>query len=1156
MAAATIAVFSLAVLVEADVPYPKPDGSVDPRDYSQYLFWKSGVFPNDYSINSGDAWKYGQTTGLNILNAWLYTTGRPDVVSAVLDSGIRWDNIDIVAKVALNTGELPLPPGCSSYDCDNNGVINVHDFSGVADQNGNGFVDGQDLIRLYSNGVDDDGNGYIDDIAGWDFFENDNDPDDDTGFNHGSNRAIDQVGEANNGIGFPGVAPSAMFVPIRVSDSFIVADSDFTQGVVYAVDLGLSLISVALGSITVSPSAQGAVDYAYWRGIPVIASAADEQSRHNNYPAALEHTIWVNSIRNGDGAIIQNTNDYTILNGCTNYGPNAWISIPSTGCSSEAVGRASGLTALLISHAKNLVDRGRMQPYPGLSAPLSAQEIRQLLRQSSQDINHSADPDLDMPFLLWAILRDFDSEHFPTQAGWDQYTGYGRPNAVTLLTLLPDKIPPEADLSGGLDWFATVDPSRTSQVPIIGSARAVRASSFTYTVECGCGVQPTQFELIASGNSVEALDDALLGYWDPAATARRCNFDPSARMHGPEDHSVTLRFRVTDDRGNTGEDRRVVAIHSDSSLKVSPIRLGGSAESSPKLADVNRDGVLDILLGTGDGQVQVRSGITGELLLGFPVFTDPIPVHPSPAYDTGAVPPPRENILASLAADDLDGDGRTEIVAASMEGKIYVWDDHGRLRPGFPVSTNPVFSAPGQRNRFNDSDPAIAGAPTLVNLDGVAETKLEIVVAAWDGHIYAWRSDGSPVDGFPVRLADRGKVDVDDSTGTVTVLDGTSLGDRPAKITASPAVADIDDDGFPEIIVGTSEEYAGEIHRYDVDEKFQEIINRARDVLRPDVAGRLYAIRHDGHHASRGPLALGWPAPVPLMLPGVLPIVGTGIPGSPAVAKIGPAQQYAVAIFGAAGPVVMYDSQGSFFHGTNTRGFVHVLIDNSGTAISGDSPFLAFLGSGAFGDINGDGRPEYVAPTAGIRALLDIALPGKQELSDFQVAAWDPYSRWLVPPFPVIMDDMSFLTSPVLADVDGDERADVVIGSGGYLLRAFRSDGSQPSGWPKFTFGWLLASPAAGDVDGDGKIEVVAATREGNLYIWDTPALASETSLPWPGMGRDRRNTQNLNSGVSSLAEPRTLLDALEWMAEAQRIEGLRVKRIRREARGLRAARP
>jgi hypothetical protein len=1142
MVAAAAAVLSVIVSVRADVPYPKCDECTDPHDYSSYLFLRSGILPNDYSDTDPHAWKYKQVTGMNILSAWQFTTGRPDVVSAVLDSGIRWNHIDLVGKVALNIGELPKPPGCASYDCNNDGVVNVFDFADATDVNGNGFIDAQDLIKLYSNGVDDDGNGYVDDIAGWDFFENDNDPNDDTEFNHGTGRAIEQVGEANNTVDFPGVAPSVMFVPIRVSDSFIVADSDFAQAVVYATDLHISLISEALGAITVSPSSQAAIDYAYRRGIPVIASAADEQSRHNNYPSSLEHTIWVNSIRNGDGAVVLNTDDYTILNGCTNFGPTAWVSIPSTACSSEATGRASGLVALLISHAKNLIDLGLMKGYPGLDTPLSAQEIRQLLRQSAQDINQSMDLDLDMPTLSFLLLRNFDSKQFPTQAGWDQYTGYGRPNALTLLTLLPDHIPPEADLSGGPSWFQTIDPSKTPRVPIVGSARAVRASSFTYAVECGCGVQPKEFVPIAFESSKEAIDRSVLAYWDPAQTAAHCGFNPSAAFRSLEDHSVTIRLRVGDNLGNVAEDRRVVAVYTDSSLKVPAIKLGGSAESSPKLADIDRDGVLDILVGTGDGRMHVRSGITGEELLGFPVSTDPIPVHPSPAYDSGEVPAPRENILASVAADDIDRDGCTEIVAASMEGKVYVWDDHGRMRPGFPVSTNPDLSAPVHRDKYNDTDPAIAGAPTLVNLDAPEDANLEIVVAAWDGQVYAWHSDGRPVDGFPVRLADRSKVTVDESTGVIAPKYGARLGASPAKITGSPAVGDIDGDGFPEIVVGTAEEYAGEQLRYAIDDKFVQIMDLAKDALKADVAGRLYAIRHDGSKAAGGPLLAGWPVPVPLLVPGALPVVGTGTPGCPAIAELGPYRQPVVGIFGAAGPIIFYDALGGPFFGTVNR-FVRVLADWWDKGGSKDYPFLGFLGSGVFGDINGDGAPEYLAPTAGIRALLDIALPGSQDVSDFQITAWDALNRTVVTPFPVVMDDMSFLTSPVLADVDGDGRVDVLMGSGGYMLRAFRGDGAQPAGWPKFTFGWILASPAAGDVDGDGKVEVVAATREGNLYIWDTPAAATEKSLPWPVMGRDRRNTQHLNSGVSSLAEPRTGWDAFEWLMESYRLYGGRTAR-------------
>jgi hypothetical protein len=202
-------------------------------------------------------------------------------------------------------------------------------------------------------------------------------------------------------------------------------------------------------------------------------------------------------------------------------------------------------------------------------------------------------------------------------------------------------------------------------------------------------------------------------------------------------------------------------------------------------------------------------------------------------------------------------------------------------------------------------------------------------------------------------------------------------------------------------------------------------------------------------------------------------------------------------------------------------------------SFSFDAPFIGALGSPAFGDMTGDGIPEVSAPTAGLRTLLDVAAPASQEFGDHQISVWNAADGTRLPGFPRVMDDMQFLNDPALADVDGDGRADVVQGSGGYLVRAYRSDGSLVPGWPKFTHGWLVATPAAGDVDGDGRVEVVAVTREGRLFVWDTPALATEAALPWPGFGRDRRNTRNLASGVSSLGPERRRFDALWWWIEA-----------------------
>src|SRR5205823_6180137 len=86
------------------------------------------------------------------------TLGRPDVVIAVLDSGIKWNDAgamtDLRDKVHLNQGELPAPrhdlgsslvPGLScgsyrgasggddnrhgNYDVNNDGVFNVLDYA-------------------------------------------------------------------------------------------------------------------------------------------------------------------------------------------------------------------------------------------------------------------------------------------------------------------------------------------------------------------------------------------------------------------------------------------------------------------------------------------------------------------------------------------------------------------------------------------------------------------------------------------------------------------------------------------------------------------------------------------------------------------------------------------------------------------------------------------------------------------------------------------------------------------------------------------------------------------------------------------------------------------------------------------------------------------
>src|SRR5206468_4380747 len=103
-------------------------------------------------------------SGISADLAWQVTTGRPDTIIGVLDSGVDYDHEDLRNKVWLNCGELPAPeqangqtvagssPGCREpakvYDLNGDGVFNVQDYAAdprATDSNGDGVVDRGDL---------------------------------------------------------------------------------------------------------------------------------------------------------------------------------------------------------------------------------------------------------------------------------------------------------------------------------------------------------------------------------------------------------------------------------------------------------------------------------------------------------------------------------------------------------------------------------------------------------------------------------------------------------------------------------------------------------------------------------------------------------------------------------------------------------------------------------------------------------------------------------------------------------------------------------------------------------------------------------------------------------------------------------------------------
>ena len=111
----------------------------------------------------------------------------------------------------------------------------------------------------------------------------------------------------------------------------------------------------------------------------------------------------------------------------------------------------------------------------------------------------------------------------------------------------------------------------------------------------------------------------------------------------------------------------------------------------------------------------------------------------------------------------------------------------------------------------------------------------------------------------------------------------------------------------------------------------------------------------------------------------------------------------------------------------------------------------------------------------------------------------------MLPGFPRFLDSDGE-SSPVLYDLDGDNRTELVFATADGDVHAMRPDGSELPGWPVrgdalplhtggrafesgeidpgASHGAFLASVAVGDLDGDGAPEVVGADFEGRVFAW------------------------------------------------------------------------
>ncbi len=108
--------------------------------------------------------------------------------------------------------------------------------------------------------------------------------------------------------------------------------------------------------------------------------------------------------------------------------------------------------------------------------------------------------------------------------------------------------------------------------------------------------------------------------------------------------------------------------------------------ATPAVVDLDRDGTLEVVVADLDRRVRIfgSDGTLRQTLETNPRYAG-IPAEPFANLRNGKRNRTQPGAIGSPVAADLDGDGRLEIVLASMDRHVYAWHHDGETVDGFPV---------------------------------------------------------------------------------------------------------------------------------------------------------------------------------------------------------------------------------------------------------------------------------------------------------------------------------------------------------------------------------------------------------------------------------------------------------------------------------------
>lgn len=152
-------------------------------------------------------------------------------------------------------------------------------------------------------------------VPGYDYSDNDNDPS--TTEDHGTHTAGIAAAATDNGKGVAGTGFNCRVMPLKIFPNATAAVS--AQAIIHAADNGAKVVSMSYGSYSESITERNAVNYAWGKGLVLLASTGNDGIQNVSYPAGHVNVIAVGSTGTTD-----------TRSNFSNYGPS-WADVAAPG---------------------------------------------------------------------------------------------------------------------------------------------------------------------------------------------------------------------------------------------------------------------------------------------------------------------------------------------------------------------------------------------------------------------------------------------------------------------------------------------------------------------------------------------------------------------------------------------------------------------------------------------------------------------------------------------------------------------------------------------------------------------------------------------------------------------------------------------------------